>query len=481
MRAKKVEKLDARRAAASERARREVGADRAMPSYREWLGEVAPKLNWDWPHLQLLFPIIDDVIAKRCQRLMVFLPPQHGKSSVITERLPAYILERTPDARILVGAYNQKFANRFSRRNRALASTRILLSDAKKAQDEWETAAGGAYISVGVRGSATGNPADYIIIDDPIKDRASAESETFRESLWEWYKGSIYTRQQPDTPIILIQTRWHTQDLAGMLEAQAEEDGEQWTVVKLPALAEPGDPLGRVEGEALCPERFSTAQLLKKKKTFTEYEWASLYQQRPTPRSGGLFDVRQFEMIDAPPPGLRLFRYWDLAVSQKEKSSRNASIEMGLAPDGRLILCDGIAFRAEWPDAKATIKQIMKDGRSRGVIHGIEAKLHGLPAVQEFWRDKELAGIPFMPMPVTGGDKYTRALAWAARQKEGKVAIVRGDWNQSFLAECENFPNGAFDDQIDSVSGGSQMIGIHCLPAHQSNLDIHGTGGELNE
>jgi predicted phage terminase large subunit-like protein len=436
------------------RARQRFGVGDRDLSYLDWLRAVAPKNTWDWKHLLFLYPYLEKIASGERVRLIVCMPPQHGKTTAITERFPAYLMERNPGIRIILGAYNQTRANKYSRANRRIAESRIALSREVSASKYWETEAGGSLTAAGLRGGVTGNPADVIIIDDPIKNRAEAESETIRERIYDCYMSDIRSRLQEQGSIIIILTRWHARDLAGMLIADQAEGRDEWEVISLPALAEENDPLGRAEGEALCPERYSRKYLEDTRATVSAYAWASLYQQRPTPREGGLFNVKLLRYADRAPDGLQWFCYWDLAVQKKAKSSFTAAVAVALGPDGTLWLRDGIRIKEEWPVARSIIKDRMLTDPA---LHGIEAKLHGVAAVQELLREPELARVPFQPVNVHL-DKYTRALPWATRLGQQKVAVVRGTWTQWLLSEMESFPNGAFDDLIDSVSGGTELI-----------------------
>ncbi|MBK8465365.1 MAG: hypothetical protein IPL32_05995 [Chloracidobacterium sp.] len=258
--------------------------------FKDWLKRTWPKMTWEWKHQVYIYKHLKRITDGDSKRLMIFMPPRHGKSELVTVRYPAYMLKKDPKMKIIIGSYNQGLANRFSRmiRNALLedravseppaaaggltsdptqvrkrlpanASTRCSFSPnaqlqppaaaggsdwfvhtrAKNSEAEWETSEGGGVRAVGRGAGVTGYGAQLIIIDDPVKSRAEAESETFRENVWNWFNDDIYTRLAPDGKIILIQTRWHEDDLAGrLLREAAEEGGEQWDVISLPAVAE---------------------------------------------------------------------------------------------------------------------------------------------------------------------------------------------------------------------------------------------------
>ena len=211
----------------------------AAPRFPEWLPAVTPEWIWNWKHQVYLYKRLEAVTAGACKRLMIFMPPRHSKSETVTVRYSAYRLERDPKLNIILGSYNQKLANRFSRKIKRIVASRVPLAPDRKAVEEWETREGGGLRSVGVGAGITGFGAGLIVIDDPVKSRAEAESEVYRDNCWDWFKDDIYTRLEPDAAIVLMQTRWHDDDLAGrLLKEMEEENGEQWEVVRLPALAE---------------------------------------------------------------------------------------------------------------------------------------------------------------------------------------------------------------------------------------------------
>ena len=427
-------------------------------SFPEWLPTVTPQWTWDWKHQIYLYGKLQAVTDGTCKRLMIFLPPRHGKTECVTVRYPAYRLEANPKLAVILGSYNQNLANRFSRKVKRIAQSRIALAADRKAVAEWETPLGGGLRAVGVGAGVTGYGADLIMLDDPVKSREEAESETYRNKVWEWFNDDLYTRLHPNAAIILTMTRWHADDLAGRLLKEMADGGEQWEVVNLPALAEEtGDPLGRNIGEALCPERYDLDALHRIQNKLGAYSFAALYQQRPVPIEGALFKRDSFQIINesSVPEKMRWVRYWDLAVKIKEHNDFSASVACALGKDGTLYLKDAIFGRWEYPDAKKIIIRTMK--KEPKIRHGIEEALHGAAFVQELMRERGIVHVSIRGIRVDK-DKKTRALAWADRAAEGKVAIVKGAWNEHFIEQCVLFPNGKHDDLVDSVSGGVSMI-----------------------
>lgn len=386
---------------------------------------------------------------------MIFEPPRHGKSEQNTVRYPVWRLEAEPTMRVIVGAYNQTLANKFSRKARRIAAQRIPLSADRAAVEEWETLQGGGFRAIGVGGGITGQGGNLILIDDPVKSREEAESDSYRDRVWDWYRDDLYTRLEPDGAIILTMTRWHEDDLAGRLIMEAQNGGEHWEVLNLPALAEETDPLGRVPGVALCPERYDEEALANIRMVQGARSFTALYQGKPQPDEGAMFKRQWFDSVDHAPEGLSWVRYWDLAASTKTTADYTASAEVAMSEEGDVYIRNMVRGRWEWPDAKKIMVSTMLAGN--GTRHGIEEAMHGLAAVQELRRDQSLANISVQGIKVDR-DKVSRALPWAARAEARKVKLVKGEWVNAFLDEVCSFPQGTHDDQVDTVSGGVQMV-----------------------
>ena len=422
-----------------------------VPEFEQWLAADMPTWEWGWQHQLLIYQKLQMITDRTANRLMIFMPPRHSKSETVTVRYTAWRMIREPGLNVILGSYNQRLANRFSRKVRRIAGAHTALSNERKAVDEWETAGGGTLCAVGVGAGVTGYGAQLIVIDDPVKNRAEAESRAHRENTWDWFNDDIYTRLEPGAAVILIQTRWHEDDLAGRLIKEMESGGEQWERLSLPAFSEgTGDPLGRAEGEPLCEERYDREALLRIRKKLGSYGFSALYQQRPVPRDGGLFKRRWFSrIVDAAPGGLRWCRAYDLAVSTRTSADYTASFRCAKDGDGVLYIADGFRERIEYPEQRRYVIGRMRE--ETNTAHCIEAALHGRAFVQDLRRERSLGGVPLRAVTVDT-DKFTRALAWANLAEEGKVVLVRGPWIGDFLDEVSRFPDGRHDDQVDAVS-----------------------------
>lgn len=416
-------------------------------------------------------------------RLIITMPPRHGKTQTVGKRWPAFLLGRHQDWRIAMVSYGADLGEDSSRAVRALIRDEPLykqlfpdveLSPESHAVQRWSLAGHSpddpSFVAVGVGGPLTGRGFHVIVVDDPIKGRGEAESETIRENLKTFWKGTLRTRLEPGGAIVIIQTRWHEDDLVGWLLSQKDTgEGEDWTVLNLPALAETKDvhgkkikdALGRKSGEALWPERFNRAILLAIGKALGSYDWESQYQGHPKPPAGSKILREWFKIIapDQVPKGLLWARYWDLAISTKEGSSYTASVRVAADDNGNIYIASMIRGRWEWPQQRRVMKTTMLAEVPLGVIHGVEKALHGTAAVQDLRKERGMKGVAFKGVDVLV-DKLTRALPWIAMAESGIVYLVAGAWVSDFLDEAAAFTgkNDKYDDQVDAVSGGVALL-----------------------
>lgn len=435
-----------------------AAAHTAQRTFQDWLGEVTPAFVWDFRHLLYLQAALEKVARGETTRLLIQMPPRHGKSEMTTVRFPIWLLEQNPALRFIVGAYNQTLANKFSRKSKRIAQARITLSHDRKAVDDWETPDGGGIRAVGIGGGVTGQGANGIIIDDPVKNREEAESETYRDKVWDWYTDDIYTRLEPGGFIIVIMTRWHEDDLAGRLMRDATQGGDEWEVVNLPALAEENDPLGRAVGEALCPERYNVAAL-KRIQRVMGISFDALYQQRPTAKEGGLFKRHWLtKLVDAVPVVARRIRYWDRAATAGG-GDYTVGVLMAMTPDRQFYVEDVV--RGQWSSGerdKIILQTAQLDHpRVAGIWVEQEPGSSGKDAALAITR--LLAGYPIRAEPVSG-DKAIRADGFAAQCEVGNVSIKRADWNKAYIEELCSFPRGTNDDQVDGSSGAFNKLAL---------------------
>ena len=426
-------------------------------SFTDWLIDHFP--DWDWmpPHLVEVRDRLQDVTDGKISRLMLFMPPRHGKSEMLTVRFSAWTIEQDPTKRVIIGAYNQTLANKFSRKARKIAMERVAISRERTAVDDWETIAGGGLRAVGVGAGVTGMGGNLIVIDDPVKNREEAASETYRNKVWDWYTDDLYTRQEPGAAIVLIMTRWHEDDLAGRI--LNSEDAGSWTMVKLPALAMAGDTLERQVGEPLWPERFN-ADALANFKSVLGRSFHALYQQEPQEQEGDFFKSSWFDVVREAPRDAHRIRYWD----------KGATVDGDYTAGVLLAFTDGIFYiedvvRGRWTSHERNLimlKTAQADGVKVRVRLEQEPGSSGVDSVKEIIR--MLVGFAVAADRVTG-DKGVRAEPFAAQAEAGNLKMVRAVWNSAYLDELTSFPNAAHDDQVDASSGAFNILVRLGVPA----------------
>ena len=391
---------------------------------------------------------------------MIQLPPRHSKSELVSRLFTAYYLLRNPHHFVGINSYSADLAYTLSRASREnfIAGGGTVKDDAA-AVKHWETTAGGGLWAAGVGGSITGKGFHLGIIDDPLKNAEEAASEVIREKHKEWYRSTFYTRAEPDAAIVIIQTRWHEDDLTGWLLSEETESElpEEWHIVCLPAIAESVDHIPdtctleedfRAEGDALCPERYDLDALFRIKAKGA-YNFDALYQQRPSAKEGSFFHVNQLEIVDAVPADARYFRAWDKAATASG-GDYTAGVKLAKDKDGIFYVTDVI--RGQWDSSARdrTIRQTAElDGRQCKVVGEQEPGSGGKESAENFIR--MLAGFTVSVERSTTA-KELRADPLASQINAGNVRVVRGEWNRTFIEELRTFPHGKNDDQVDAVA-----------------------------
>lgn len=426
---------------------------------------------------RLVAHYLERVERGEIKRLIISMPPRHGKSTLTSIYLPAHALGLDPGLEVVVASYTAGLSSDASKATRHLLQNseayRAIHPDAKlmdRSVVNWSTTKQGKYRAVGVQGTLTGRGGDLIIVDDPHKDHAEAHSPIMRQAVWDWYASTLFTRQSYNARIIINHTRWHEDDLAGRI---LKEQPEDWTVLKLPAIAKENDPLGRKPGEALFPERFPIEHLLSLKKTLGSYKWSALYDQDPVPEGGSQIPVQNFQLIDRDscPNYLSWSRYWDLAESEKKTADNTASCSCALDSAGNLYIADMLAGQWAWGKARNIIRDV---AAVEGVYYrvGIETN-GGFGTAYENLREVMPSNVTLREYQVEKA-KLIRALPWIALAEARKIFLVRSDartgmlqkvagyeeprdWAPEFKDEARIFPNGLHDDRVDCVSGGWKM------------------------
>lgn len=413
-------------------------------------------------------------------KAMIFMPPRHGKTLNISRMFPAWLLSLLPELQIITCSYAATLAYANSRATRSLVTSLAYQElfpatqvAGSKRVDLWSTSSGGGVLAAGVLGGVTGHGARLIIVDDPHKSRHEVESSVYRGRVHEWFYSDLLTRlEEPGGAIIVMATRWNFDDLPGhLLNA---DDGDEWRLLSLPALALDDDLLGREPGEALWPERYSAEWLQKRAEQMGSYIFESLYQQHPITREAALFDTTQIRIVDTVPECEKVVRFYDLAVSAKKTADYTAGVKLGKKRDGGYIVLDVYRRQAApTATAEAIVTNAMRDGKD--VAIRLEATNDAVVQLDFLLRDPRLSGFT-IDAKRPEGDKYVRATPVASRVNGGTVELLRGSWNSTFLDELATFPAGRNDDMVDALSGGYDMLATASILAfvqHAVNWGDH--------
>ena len=423
--------------------------------FSQWMFEQRKGFQWiKAPHHKLITDALMRVADGHTKRLIINIPPRYSKTELAVINFIAWTLGKYPDSEFIYTSYSARLASNFSWQTRELIATNkyqqifpgTTLMQNSKAKDEWRTTAGGLVYSAGSEGTITGYGAGKhrpefggaIIIDDPHK-ADEARSDVMRENVIDWFQNTLESRKNSlETPIILIMQRLHERDLAGwLLEGN---NGEQWEHICLPAIKE--------DGTALWPEKHPIEKL-REMEDASPYVFAGQYMQRPAPAEGGIFKPDQIKIVDAiPAEDIKWCRGWDLASTTD--GDFTAGGKLGRLPDGRFIIADMVRVRVG-PDERdaAMVNTASMDGR--GVKISIPQDPGQAGKTQVLYLTRALSGYTVKSSPETG-DKVTRSEPFAAQVNVGNVLMVRGDWNSHLINEMRVFPNGANDDQVDSLS-----------------------------
>lgn len=419
-------------------------------------------------HVRLLGRIIAQAVARGDGRLLVSLPPRHAKSETCSHWTPTWALHLDPSLKVLLAMYQDGPAEEWGRavRNTCEEHPELGIEVAldSSAASRWRTKAGGGMWTAGIGGVMTGRGGELLIIDDPYKNWADAMSATYRTNVMDWWRAVARTRLHPNATVIVVQTRWHEEDLIGQLL-----DAGGWTHIRLPALAEPEedggevDVLGRTEGEALWPERYDLAALNELRQDLGEFVWTGLYQQRPRALVGDLFDRTRWQRADAPPAHVPLVRRFDLAATAGGDYS--AAVLLGMDAAGLVWVVDVRRMRGTPAEVEHWVTAIAEDDVARygpKVWNRIEQEpgSSGI-AVRDRYMSEVLAGRR-VEFKTSTGDKFVRALPFAAQQGAGRVILCRRPtadgrfetplWWDDYVEEHSEFPRAAHDDQVDASS-----------------------------
>ena len=402
-------------------------------------------------HLRTLVEVLERVERGEIDRVIVAMPPRHGKSLITSQLFPSWYLGLNPTKSIIASSYGQELASDFGRRVRNFASEKLhrtIFPDCAIADDgdsvhRFHTTAGGAYYAVGAGGPITGRGADLLLIDDLIKSAEDAASSVFRRSLQSWYESVAYPRLEPGGAIVLIQTRWNTEDLAGWLLKEHASEG--WSVINFPAIAEVDDDW-RKEGDALWPERFPLKTLSRIREAIGTSAWASLYQQRPVPEEGSIFKKDWFQLYGSPVECTRTIFSLDCAFKTGQSNDYSVIVIVSEAKTGFHIR---LVSRGRWqfPELKRQAVALADIWRPNAVL--IEDAASGQSLIQTLKAETRLSILPVKPQ----GDKQSRAHAVSPLVESGRVSVPpAAPWLSDFIDELTSFPSAAHDDMVDAFT-----------------------------
>ena len=402
-------------------------------------------------HHRVLIEMLEQVERGAIKRLMVFMPPRHGKSLTSSCIFPAWYLGRDPKRSVIAASYGAELAEDFGRRVRNFMSDPLhsaifphcKLSADSAAQRRFDTTAGGSYYAVGRGGAVTGRGADLLLLDDLLKDSEEARSETIRRSMHSWYQHVGFTRLSPRGSLALIQTRWHEDDLPGRL--LREHADENWEVINMPAIAEQDDEF-RKAGEALWPERFPLETLKVIRAAIGGAAWDSLYRQQPSAAEGAIFKRDWWRFFREQPACRRIVHSWDTAFKAGAENDYSVCTVWGVTDSGYYLLWLW-RDRVEFPELKRRMGWLAQQWKPTQIL--IEDRASGQSLIQELRHSTRL---PIIAVKVDS-DKLARAQSVTPLIEAGRVFLPESaPWLNDCVDELAAFPKGVHDDCVDSVT-----------------------------
>jgi predicted phage terminase large subunit-like protein len=444
-----------RKRAAAELLRRQ-DAQRDLIAFTEY---TFPRYQAARHHRQIAAQL-ERLLTGEVDRLMLLVPPRHGKSELASRRFPAFYLGCHPDRQFLSISATADLAADFGRDVRNLISSPeyasmfdTLLAQDSSAKGKWHTSAGGLYYAVGIGGAVLGRGAHVMLIDDPFASMEEALSEVTRKNVWDWYTGTAYNRLMPGGAIVVINHRMHEDDLAGRLLAQQAAGGDKWEVVELPAIDD--------KGAALWPEAYPIKALERIRRNTQPRFWSALYQQRPAPEQGDYFQadwLRPYDKIPARET-LQIYGASDYAVTA-DGGDYTVHLVVGVDPSWRIYVLDIWRKQSasdEWVEAFCDLVQQWKPigwAEEQGQINaGVGPFL-----VKRIRERKTYVARRQFP---SKHDKAIRAQSIRGRMAiEGLYVPTMAKWFPDFRSELLNFPAGKHDDQVDALGLIGQALDV---------------------
>lgn len=450
------------------------------------------------PHIALLSEKLAEAVADVergiSRKLIVSMPPRHGKTELASVYLPLWLLRRDHRCKIGIISHSPNLAATWGRRVRRMverhgAALGLSIAPDAGAVSEWETPEGGGVMSRSIGQALAGVGFNVLIVDDPVRDFAAAHSEPTRQAVWDWWTANAVTRLEPPSLVVVIATRWHEDDLIGrLLSDEHEGDPSEWDTIILPALADhdpdkgEADPLGREPGEPLLSPLVAAEEPGKKgrelalqrfaelRRNVGSYAWSALFQQKPAPAAGAIFNAGWWRFWNTSPAaatedgriqhlnpealrGGRVITSWDATFKDTKASDYVVGQRWARLRANRYLL-DQVRARMSFTKTVAAMKAFTTDGLGARLAHEhlVEDKANG-PAILDALKD-EISGLkPINPR----GSKEARARAVTPEIESGNVLLpdptMPGyEWVNALIAEARSFPTGEHDDQVDSMT-----------------------------
>lgn len=416
-------------------------------------------------HLQELCDVLDAVECGDLKRVVIQMPPRHGKSETVSRKFPSYYLGKHPDDNVILASYGYNLAKGFSRSNRDLIESRryrmifpIRTAHDSRSVGDWAIAGRkGGLLAAGVGGATTGFGAHLFIIDDPIKNKEEADSEVLREKHWDWYRSVVLTRLEPNARLVIMMTRWHQQDLVGKILEQAKENGtrDEWKVINFPAICESQqkDELHRAKGDALWPARYDEKVLAKTKQQVGSRIWSALFQGNPMDPESQVISREWIQWYTEAPIEQERFGGIDTATSTKTVNDHSALVDVCKDWEGKLYVDDVFLEKVS---VRTLAKHVSSahENKNYSLIR-LEKNNAGeaiKQRIDEIGREDET--YPPVVAVTTTTDKVVRVSEFAHLIENGTIRFKRKNPRVAALVEhLINFDGkgGDIDDDVDAL------------------------------
>lgn len=431
--------------------------------YAPFISYTMPEYQFNRHH-RVIIEEVQPIVDGGQKNIMLFVPPRHGKSQLVSRHLPPFYFGKNPDKNIIFCSRTARLAMGMNRDVQRIMLSKeyaqvfpdsSFLTDKEHLRNQYQFTIpghGGKYICSGIGGQIVGFGADLGIVDDPIKSAKEAHSASFRESSWDWFRTEFFSRLEKGASLILCLTRWHEDDIAGRLLRLIHKEGltDQWRIISFPAIMDEktkaDDP--RSLGEPLWPEKYDKKSLSEIKKMVGTYHWEALYQQRPSTPEGNIIKRAWFEKTQYIPAGTVNF-YIDGAYTKESRNDPTAI--MAYVKQGDFLYIKHVSVvRKEFPDLlRYLVEYVSAHGSIGSSRVYVEGKGPGQSIVQTLKKETNLR---IMVDKLPNESKPARVMAVSSFIEAGRVYLLSGSWNERFIEEAASFPNGAHDDQVDCLS-----------------------------